>query len=93
MNQQFELLTPFLDWTFKQLFTDDTLLKNFLVSVEYGPIEHLEFLDKDLVKTRVDDKESKLDVKAVMQNGLIIYTRFCEQKIHKENGGKRRGKN
>ena len=69
MDQQLDLLKPCLDWTFKQLFTDETLLKNFLVSVldwEYGPIEHLEFLDKDVVKTRIDDKESKLDLKAVM---------------------------
>ena len=72
---EYELLSPSFDWTFKQLFTDPLLLKNFLMSVlkwDYAPIESIEFLDKEILKNALTDKDSRLDLKVTTQDKMII---------------------
>lgn len=75
MNQEKDILTPYFYWTFKNIFSDEMIFKNFLTSIvdwEYGPIERIEFLDKDMLNNPITDKESKLNLKAIMQDGSII---------------------
>jgi predicted transposase/invertase (TIGR01784 family) len=70
-----ELISPSCDWTFKQIFSDPMLLKNFLMSVldwDYAPIEHIEFLDKDVLKNALTDKDSRLDLKVITQDKTIL---------------------
>ncbi len=72
---EYDLLAPSFDWTFKQIFSDPELLKNFLMSVlkwDYAPIEKIEFLEKDLLKDSLTDKDSRLDLKVITQDKTIL---------------------
>jgi predicted transposase/invertase (TIGR01784 family) len=76
MSQHIKLIDPAIDWTFKSIFGKHSdLLKNFLmtgIKWDYEPITELTFDNTEINKDYADDKSSKLDVKAILQDGMII---------------------
>ncbi len=70
------LIPVYMDFCFKQVFSDKDILINFLSNTllnwPFAPIVDLEFLDRELTKDAAYDKESRLDLKVKTQSGELI---------------------
>ena len=72
-----EILSPKIDFVFKRIFGNEKhpkILISFLNSVmtNSDPIESVEILNTDIEKEHIDDKFSRLDIKARTNKGEIV---------------------
>ena len=72
-----EILSPKIDFVFKRIFGNEKhpkILISFLNSVmtNSDPIESVEILNTDIEKEHIDDKFSRLDIKAKTNKGEVV---------------------
>ncbi len=76
MSKNLDLIDPANDFCFKRIFgSHEDILKNFLMTAIDWPfkdIEDLKFIDKDITKDMVIDKEARLDVLVILKDGTLI---------------------
>ncbi len=72
-----EILSPKIDFVFKRIFGNEKhpkILISFLNSVmtNSDPIKSVEILNTDIEKEHIDDKFSRLDIKAKTNKGEVV---------------------